>query len=88
MGEKFNNLIRAIYEMNKRELDEAFELVNDIIKYNYNDENTISHLFDKMLSIEFINEKVLKKPYYKLLKHARKKDINIRYYYLIFYVRN
>ena len=41
--------------LNKEELVD--ELVNDIIKYNYNDENTISYAFDRMLSIEFVYEK-------------------------------
>ena len=61
MNKEISNLIGMIYEMNKKKLNEVAGFVNDIIKYNYNDENAMSHVFDRMLSIEFIGEKDLKK---------------------------
>ena len=68
------NLIEIISDMNVRELSDVNELVDEIVKYKYQDEHSISCVFDRMLSIEFIDEDNLKKPYYKLLKYARKID--------------
>lgn len=68
------NLIEIISDMNVRELSDVNELVDEIVKYKYQDEHSISCVFDRMLSIEFIDEDNLKEPYYKLLKYARKID--------------
>ncbi len=68
------NLIEIISDMNVRELSDVNELVDEIVKYKYQDEHSISCVFDGMLSIEFIDEDNLKKLYYKLLKYVRKID--------------
>ena len=49
-------------------------LIDEIIKFKISDENSISQVFDRMLSLEFINEEVLKELYFKLLNYT--KNIN------------
>ena len=73
-NDELMNLIEIISDMNARELSDVNELVDEIVKYKYQDEHSISCVFDRMLSIEFIDEDNLKKPYYKLLKYAKKID--------------
>ena len=80
------NLIEIISDMNVRELSDVSELVDEIVKYKYQDEHSISCVFDRMLSIEFIDEYNLKKPYYKLLKYARKIDNDLADDYEKFFI--
>ena len=69
---EIKDLVQVINKMNKKELEEVDGLVNNIIKYKHEDENLMSHVYDRMLSIEFIDEKNLKRTYYKLLKYTKK----------------
>lgn len=71
----YNNikgLVEIIEQINKREIEESSELVNDIIKYKYEDEDTISHVFDRILSIGFASLEDVKDIYYKLLNYTQK----------------
>lgn len=71
----YNNikgLVEIIEQINKREIEESSELVSDIIKYKYEDEETISRVFDKMLSIGFASCEDVKNIYYKLLNYTKK----------------
>ena len=80
------NLIEIISDMNVRELSDVNDLIDEIVKYKYQDEHSISCVFDRMLSIEFIDEDSLKKPYYKLLKYVRKIDKDLADDYEQFFI--
>jgi len=75
MNEKNYKIIKDMFKtlerMNKREIEEISELVDDVIIYKITNENTIGHVFDKMLSLEFIEENDIKKIYYKLLNYSK-----------------
>ncbi len=70
--EKIKELIQSIRETGKEELEESSELIDVIIKNKITNERAISSIFDKMLSIEFIEEDELKETYYRLLKYCKK----------------
>lgn len=65
-------LVEVIEKINERQIWESKELVDDIIKYKYEDEETISMVFDKMLSIGFAAEYDIKQIYYNLLNYVKK----------------
>ena len=65
-------LIEVIEKINKKEIEESSDLVDDIIKYKYEDEQIISQVFDKILSIGFATEEDIKDAYYKLLNYVKK----------------
>ena len=57
---KIKDLALIINEIDKREIDESEEVIDDIIRYKLEDENIISQAFDKMLSIAFASENEIK----------------------------
>ena len=79
--DKIRDLAKVINEIEKRNLEECTELVNEIIEYKYEDEDTISRVFDKILSIAFAAEEDIKEIYYKLLNYTKKinKQLSIDY---------
>ena len=84
--DEVTKLIQIISDMSEQELTTANEIVDEIIKYKYKDEDSISQVFDRMLSIEFIDMDELKKPYYKLLKYVRKIDKDLADDYEKFFI--
>ncbi len=70
--EALKEMVQIIQRMNKTEIEEIEELVDDIIKYKNKDESTISSVFDKMLSMVFVAEEDLKETYYKLVNYTKK----------------
>jgi len=60
--------------MEQREIEESVQLVEDIIRHQYKDERIISCVFDKMLSIVFVNEEDIKDIYYKFINYTKKFD--------------
>ena len=75
---EMNELLKI---MNKREIIEISNLVDEVIKYKIVDENTIGHVFDRMLDLEFIDEDDIKNLYFKLLNYSKKinKDLSDDY---------
>lgn len=68
---KFVDIAKIINKIEEREIEESAELVEEIIKYRYKDEKTISMVFDKILSIGFATEEDIKGIYYKLLNYTK-----------------
>ena len=64
------DLIKLAYKLEKIEMKESSKLVDEIIEYKIEDENIISRVFDKMLSIAFTSLDDIKEIYYKLLKYT------------------
>lgn len=86
--EFYNNLketIEMLKAMNKREIKEISKLVDEVIKYKITDENTIGHVFDRMLDLEFIEESEIKNLYFKLLGYSEKISKDLSYDYKKFY---
>ncbi len=68
---EFVDIAKIINIIEEREIEESAELVDEIIKYRYKDEKTISMVFDKILSIGFATEEEIKDIYYKLLNYTK-----------------
>ena len=83
---ELKELVEVINRSNRHEIDELEELVDEIVKYKYEDEKTISCVFDRMLSIEFVAEEDLKGMYYKLLKYTGKIDRELSRDYEQFFI--
>ena len=84
--ESMVGLFKELNKLNKREIANISDLVDEIIRYKYNDTNKIGLVFDRMLSIEFIEEDDIKEPYYKLINYAKKIDPELSKDYEKFFI--
>ena len=65
------NIMREIITLNEKELKKLKESVDRLINAKIKDEDIISLVFDRMLSLVFIDENELKTIYYKLLNYTK-----------------
>lgn len=60
-----------ISKSNEDELESISEEIEEVIESKIDDEDTISRFFDRLLSLMFIDEDLLKKSYFKLIEYTR-----------------
>ena len=77
MNNEINNYIKDINKLNKIELDNIKLDIDYIIKNKIKDINIIECLFDRMLSLIFVDTKIIYPLYFKLLNYY--KNINTEY---------
>lgn len=89
MLEKFIDELKEINELlrklNETEFKKIRVLVDEVIKNEITDENTIGHVFDRMLDLDFIDECEIKKIYFKLLDYSKQINEDLSYDYKEFY---
>lgn len=71
---ELKNLVKLIERNNKNELSDIEFDIDEIIGNRITEENIISKIFDRMLSIVFIAREDLEPTYYKLLNYCREFD--------------
>ena len=76
-----NNIIEEINHFSNIELLNVEKEINDIINTNSIDKNDIESLFDRMLSLIFVDEEVLKPMYFSLLEYYQNINIENANYY-------
>ena len=69
---ELNDAFKALIELSDKEIEEVKNIIDEIIEYNIQDEETISHLFDRILSIVFIEDNEKREIFYKLSNYTRK----------------
>ena len=69
---ELNDAFKALIELSNKEIEEVKNIIDEIIEYNIQDEETISHLFDRILSIVFIEDNEKREIFYKLSNYTRK----------------
>ena len=91
MGDKFNEIkdvVMMISTMNDMELDDIEDLIDEVIINKVEDEDTISHVFDRLLSLVFVDEMRLKTLYYKLLDYTKMINKELSEDYLNIYLED
>lgn len=71
---ELKQLILYASELNKNELKKLSKVVDRLIAWKIEDEQTISMVFDQLNSLLFVDENELKKTYYKLLNYTKTFD--------------
>lgn len=69
---ELNDAFKALIELSDKEIEEVKNIIDEIIEYKIQDEETISHLFDRILSILFIEDNEKREIFYKLSNYTRK----------------
>ena len=69
---ELNDAFKALIELSDKEIEEVKNIIDEIIEYKIQDEETISHLFDRILSIVFIEDNEKREIFYKLSNYTRK----------------
>ena len=70
--EELNAAFKSLIELSDKEIVEVKNIIDEIIKYKIEDEEIISHLFDRILSIVFIEDDKKRKIFHKLSNYTRK----------------
>ena len=68
--QEIKELINELIEISSKQLNNLNEEVEKIIKYHITNEQTISKLFDSILSLPFANDEEVKSLFYKLLNYC------------------
>ena len=69
---ELNDAFKALIELSDKEIEEVKNIIDEIIEYKIQDEETISHLFDRILSIVFIEDNEKMEIFYKLSNYTRR----------------
>ena len=69
---ELNNAFKTLIKLSDKEIEEVKNIIDEIIKCRIQDEEIISHLFDRILSIVFIEDDEKRKIFYKLSSYTRK----------------
>ena len=69
---ELNDAFKILIESSKKEVEEVKNIINEIIKYKIQDEEIISRLFDRILSIVFIEDDKKRKIFHRLSSYIRK----------------
>ncbi len=80
--------VKEVTELNKEQLIQLTNIVNDIINSNNTDINYISFIFDQLLSLVFIDINILKKVYLKLVNYVRSFNKSLAEDYLQFFIED
>ena len=68
--EELKHMIIYVSEFNKKQLEKLNKTVDRLINWKIKDEDTISAVFDQLLSVVFVDQEELKRIYYKLLNYT------------------
>lgn len=68
--QEIKELINELIEIYSKQLNNLNKEVEKIIKYHITNEQTISKLFDSILSLPFANDEEAKSLFYKLLNYC------------------
>ena len=69
---ELNDAFKTLIELSDQEIQEVKKIIDEIIEYKIQDEDIISHLFDRILNIVFIEDDKKRKMFYKLSNYTRK----------------
>lgn len=69
---ELNDAFKALIELSDKETEEVKNVIDEIIEYKIQDEEIISRLFDRILSIVFIEDDKKRGTFYKLSNYTRK----------------
>lgn len=69
---ELNDAVKTLMELSDKEIEEVKYIIDEIIEYGIRDEEIISHLFDRILSIVFIEDDKKREIFYKLSSYTRK----------------
>ena len=69
---ELNDTFKALIELSDKETEEVKNVIDEIIEYKIQDEEIISRLFDRILSIAFIEDDKKRGIFYKLSNYIRK----------------
>ena len=64
--------LKLLAKSSERDMDELEDLVDEIIEYKIQNENTISQLFDNILSVLLIEDDRKREVFHKLSNYTRK----------------
>ena len=64
--------LKLLAKSSERDMDELEDLVDEIIEYKIQNENTISQLFDNILSVLLIEDDRKREVFHKLSSYTRK----------------
>ena len=83
---ELKHMILYISELNEKELKKLDKVVDRVITWKIQDEQTISMVFDQLLSIMFVNLDELKSIYYKLLNYTKTFNVELSTDYEEFFI--
>lgn len=69
--------LKLLAKSSERDMDELEDLVDEIIEYKIQNENTISQLFDNILSVLLIEDDRKREVFHKLSNYTRKFNIKL-----------
>ena len=68
---ELNDIFKALIVLSDNEIEEIKDIIDEIIEYKIQDEEVISHLFDRVLSIVFIEDDKKREIFHKLSSYTR-----------------
>ena len=68
---ELNDTFKALIVLSDNEIEEIKDIIDEIIEYKIQDEEVISHLFDRVLSIVFIEDDKKREIFHKLSSYTR-----------------